>query len=146
MDIISKKVLSIIVVILVLFIISIFFVFKTQAPADEKVKGTWSYHYNDHPHQSFYLKSDKTGMYVGSGGDQVEVFPLKRGNQQNFDFLLEENNDKNYVFHVEIKDKNHLVITPHAENKRSLQEVLFGTNNLSEKSKKDISIELKKDK
>lgn len=137
-----KKLLSVIIIVLIVILaVLISFIFS-QRTADEKVKGVWTYYYNEH--QSLSLISDKTGMYVGTKNEKYEVFPLKRGNDQNFNFLLEGNNNKNYVFHVQIVDKKHIMIEPQSGTNHSLQQVLYGNDNLSKKAKKETVIELKK--
>lgn len=139
-----KKFLSIMLIVLIIFLAACIFVYFSQKPADEKVKGVWNYDYDSENNQSLYFKSDKDGMHVGRGDELVEVFPLKYANDKNFKFILQDKGDKNYIFNVEIEDKDHLIISPVAEKPHSLAEVLVGTDELSEKAKKEKSIELKK--
>ncbi|WP_255201460.1 hypothetical protein [Staphylococcus xylosus] len=140
-----KKILSIIFIVLIIFLAACFLVYFLQKPADEKVKGVWTYNYDSENNHSLFFKSEKDGMYVGRGGDLVEVFPMKSyNNEENFNFVLQENGDKNYIYRVIKKDKNHIIIKPIAEKPHSLAEILVGTDALSEEAKKEKSIELKK--
>ncbi len=143
MSFISKLLKSILIIIVIGVIVSVtFFILNSQKPADEKIKGVWKYDYNEN--KSLYFKSDDSGMYVGNIGDKIEVFPLKKGaNPNGFHFILERN-DSNYEFYVEKIDNNHLTITPEGKDNRSLQEQIFGTKNISNKAKKEETIELKK--
>ncbi|MCG6208995.1 hypothetical protein G8J24_05215 [Staphylococcus warneri] len=85
-------------------------------------------------------------MYVGNIGDKIEVFPLKGNDKQSFNFLVVDNNDKKYIFKVNIKDKDHIVVTPLDAKKHSLAEIIYGTDSLNKKAKEDVSIELRKSK
>ncbi|WP_437272715.1 hypothetical protein ACSSAF_06740 [Staphylococcus succinus] len=139
-----KKILSVIIIVLIVILaVLISFIFSQKTP-DEKITGLWEYQYNDDPQQKLYLTSDDDGLNVGSIGEKVEVFPLKKGaNPNGFHFLLEEN-DGNYEFYVEKIDKKHITIEPEDKGRHSLQERIFGTKNLSEKAIKEKTIELKK--
>lgn len=135
-----KKILSIIIIVLAVFIYGFFL----QKTADEKVKGVWTYDYDTKNNHSLYFKSDKDGMHVGRGGELVEVFPMKYANDKTFNFVLQENGDKNYIFKVIKKDKNHIIIKPIADKPKSLSKVLVGKSKSSDEDKEDKSIELKK--
>ncbi|MCI2789884.1 hypothetical protein FH142_10460 [Staphylococcus warneri] len=142
---ISKLLKSILIIIVIGVIVGVTsFILNSQKPADEKIKGVWKYDYNEN--KSLYFKSDDSGMYVGNIGDKIEVFPLKGNDKQSFNFLVVDNNDKKYIFKVNIKDKDHIVVTPLDAKKHSLAEIIYGTDSLNKKAKEDVSIELRKSK
>lgn len=141
-----KKILSIIIIVLIIIIAALIFILFSQRTPDEKIKGVWEYKYDDNPQQTLYLRSSKHGMDVGTIGDKVDVFPLKKGaNPDGFYFVLEENKG-NYEYYVDKTDKKHITIEPVDKSKPSLQERLFGTENLSKKASKEKTITLKKSK
>ncbi|MDW8571133.1 hypothetical protein AABD40_08975 [Staphylococcus shinii] len=139
-----KKILSIIIIVLIIILAVFIYGFFLQKTADEKVKGVWTYDYDTKNNHSLYFKSDKDGMHVGRGGELVEVFPMKYANDKTFNFVLQENGDKNYIFKVIKKDKNHIIIKPIADKPKSLSKVLVGKSKSSDEDKEDKSIELKK--
>lgn len=110
--------------------------------ADKKVNGEWKYEYSTY--NSLRFKSNSDGMFVEAEGVQTQVRPLQGASDKNFDFLFQADNDRNYIFHVEIIDKNHITITPESEKKYSLAKVFVGSKNLSEKAEKESMITLKK--
>ncbi|PTI61385.1 hypothetical protein BU090_02270 [Staphylococcus warneri] len=129
--------------IFLLFMISLMcIVLSSCGTADKKVNGEWKYEYAKY--NALKFKSNSDGMFVEGEGVQIQVRPLQGANDKNFDFLFQADHDKNYVFHVEIIDKNHITITPESEKKYSLAKVFVGSKNLSEKAEKESAIKLKK--
>mgnify|MGYP006877417772 CR=1 FL=1 len=117
-------------------------VLSSCGTADKKVNGEWKYEYSKY--NSLRFKSNNDGMFVEAEGVQTQVRPLKGANDKNFDFLLQADKDKNYVFHVEIIDKNHITITPESEKKQSLVKVFPVDKNMNKKAEKETMITLKK--
>ncbi|PHK49319.1 hypothetical protein [Staphylococcus edaphicus] len=141
-----KRIIPYIIFFMVGFLVACACSYYFQRTPDEKIKGVWEYKYNDNPQQTLYLRSSKNGMDVGTIGDKVTVFPLKKGaNPDGFYFVLEEDKG-NYEYYVEKKDKKHITIQPEDNSKPSLQERLFGTENLSKKTSKEKTSTLKKSK
>lgn len=101
-----KRIIPYIIFFMVGFLVACACSYYFQRTPDEKIKGVWEYKYNDNPQQTLYLRSSKNGMDVGTIGDKVTVFPLKKGaNPDGFYFVLEEDKG-NYEYYVEKKIRN----------------------------------------
>ncbi|MGJ7589036.1 hypothetical protein [Staphylococcus shinii] len=140
-----KKILSVALICLLIFLGFYFFYSITNKPADEKIKGTWTYRYDEEKNATLELNSNSDGMFIMAKGYSKEVYPLKKQTDHIFDFVLDGKDGKSYLYSVDIVDENHIIIKPDDENDHSLAEMVVGTNDLgSDDSKGKKAIELKK--
>lgn len=140
-----KKILLTALVCLLIFIGFCFFYSTTNKTADEKIKGTWTYKYDQKNDAILELHSNDDGMFIAAKGYSKEIFPLKQQTDHIFDFVLDGKDGKSYLYSVDIVNENHIIIKPDDANKHSLAEMVVGTDGLnSEDSKGKTAIELKK--
>lgn len=129
-----------------MFLLSIIFlmgiVLSSCGTADKRVNGEWKYEYSEF--KTLKFKSNNDGMFVEVEGKQTPVRLLQGATDKEFDFLFQAVKGKNYVFHVEIIDKNHITITPESGQKQSLVKVFPVDKTMNKKAEKESTITLKK--